>query len=192
MAQLILASGSPRRKALLKQAGLAFTVNVPQVDEKSIKEKDPERLVKKLAILKGESLPLKQGQVLLSADTVVSHQREILTKPEDEKEAFAMLSRLNGDTHEVFTGVSIRSYEEEIVFAVCTRVRFWYMSTAELVAYIQTGEPFDKAGGYGIQGRGALLVKEISGDYFNVVGLPLSTVVRKLKPFGIFPYHLGS
>ncbi|WP_053219025.1 Maf family protein [Virgibacillus senegalensis] len=189
--QLILASGSPRRKELLEQAGLPFTVQVPDVDERSVTSADARQLVEKLAIMKGEVQSPAEGEIVLSADTVVSQHGRILTKPESREEAYAMLSALNGGTHHVHTGVSLRSHQDSRVFSVATKVTFWEMSDKQLNAYIDTGEPFDKAGGYGIQGRGAILVKEIHGDYFNVVGLPLAKLVRELEHFGIVPSVSG-
>ncbi|SDM98484.1 Maf family protein [Sediminibacillus halophilus] len=189
--QLILASGSPRRKKLLEQAGLQFLTKIPDVDEQSVTASDACQLVKKLAVMKGEKLPPAKGEVVLSADTVVSQHERILTKPESREDAFAMLSELNGETHQVHTGVSIRSQGKSTVFSVATKVTFWEMTDEQLAAYIDTGEPFDKAGAYGIQGKGALLVQKIHGDYFNVVGLPLSKVVRELEHFGIVPFSSG-
>ncbi|WP_245207942.1 Maf family protein [Sediminibacillus dalangtanensis] len=189
--QLILASGSPRRKKLLEQAGLQFLTKIPDVDEQSVTASDACQLVEKLAVMKGEKLSPAKREVVLSADTVVSQHGRILTKPESREDAFAMLSELNGETHHVYTGVSIRSQDKSTVFSVVTKVTFWEMTDEQLAAYIATGEPFDKAGGYGIQGKGALLVQEIHGDYFNVVGLPLSKVVRELEHFGIVPSSSG-
>ncbi|WP_153464674.1 Maf family protein [Sediminibacillus terrae] len=189
--KLILASGSPRRKKLLEQAGLQFFVEAPDIDERSVTAGNARELVEKLAVMKGEKLNPAGEEVVLSADTVVSLHGRILTKPDSREKAFSMLSDLNGETHQVHTGVSIRSQGKSIVFSVATKVTFWEMTDEKLDAYIDTGEPFDKAGGYGIQGKGSLLVREIHGDYFNVVGLPLSKVVRELEHFGIVPSSSG-
>lgn len=185
MKKLLLASGSPRRKELLDQVGFSFTVKKSNVDETRVKEQDPRKLVEYLAELKGNAITLGKEEVVLSADTVVSYNGKVLTKPNDQAEAMEMLRQLNGTSHMVYTGVMIKSLKKSVVFSTVTSVQFWEHSEADLLAYIQSGEPFDKAGGYGIQGKGAVLVKEIKGDYYNVMGLPISTVVRELKEFGV-------
>lgn len=184
--KLILASSSPRRQELLKQVNIPFTAQATNVDESQITTSDPEQKVKQLALLKGRSMSITD-QVVLAADTVVSYNREIFEKPQNKTEAFNMISALSGNVHEVFTGVLIRSSDREVVFAERTEVEFWPLSKEEIDWYISTDEPFDKAGAYGIQSIGAMFVKRIIGDYYNVVGLPISRVVRELRNFDVFP-----
>ncbi|WP_188206989.1 Maf family protein [Alkalibacillus aidingensis] len=179
---LILASSSPRRQELLKQVKIPFDIRKPNVDESQIKTDDPEEKVKQLAILKGENVPFHHSnEVILSADTVVSYNQKIFEKPSDKEEAYRMISQLSGDTHEVFTGVMIRSQDNEITFVEKTQVEFWPLSQEEIKWYITTNDPYDKAGAYGIQSIGAMFVKQIIGDYYNVVGLPISRVLRCLS-----------
>ncbi|WP_226036534.1 Maf family protein [Aquibacillus saliphilus] len=187
MCQLVLASGSPRRKQLLEQVGIPFIVDVAGIDESQVVESNPKQLVEKLAKIKGEAIPVKEGQVILSADTVVSYNDDILTKPSNKEEALRMLSSLSGKKHWVYSGVMIRSIDKECLFSLGTSVRFWDIPEPELKSYINSGDWKDKAGGYGIQSSGAFLVKEICGDYYNVMGLPISTVVKQLREFSIYP-----
>ncbi len=186
--QLILASSSPRRQELLKQAQIPFQLRKQEVDESIVPLAEPVETVTKLAKLKGESMSIRaNNEVILTADTVVAFQNNIFGKPRDEEEAYRMISALSGNRHDVYTGVMIRSLENAILFTVKTEVEFWNLSDNEIRTYVHTREPYDKAGAYGIQGIGALLVKSINGDYFNVVGLPLSKTVRELRNFGIYP-----
>lgn len=188
MNDLILASSSPRRQALLQQVNIVFSTRHPDVDESQITVSDPRKKVEQLAMLKGKSTPLlNDREVILSADTVVSFNKDIFEKPKDADDALRMLFLLSGSIHEVFTGVMLRSSEQEVVFSEKTEVEFWPMSRSEIEAYIATEEPFDKAGAYGIQAMGAMFVKGLRGDYHNVVGLPISRVVRNLKDFSIYP-----
>ncbi|MCT2537952.1 Maf family protein [Aquibacillus koreensis] len=187
MNQLILASGSPRRKELLEQVGIPCIVRKSDFDESTVTESDPKKLVETLAVEKGNTIDLQADQIVLAADTVVSYKQKVLTKPENEADALAMLKDLNGNQHHVYTGVMIRSTTKQVVFSTCTTVQFLQLTEDELNKYIASGEPFDKAGGYGIQGKGAFLVKEIKGDYYSVVGLPISAVVQLLKEFGVYP-----
>lgn len=182
---LILASSSPRRQELLQQVQIPFQLRKQTMDESQINTSDPMEKVKQLAMLKGRPVPIQHNEVILSADTVVSYQQRIFEKPESQKDAYQMISALSGDMHEVFTGVMIRSLDEEITFVERTKVEFWPLSEAEINWYIQTNEPYDKAGAYGIQSVGAMFVKQIIGDYYNVVGLPISRVVRELRKFSV-------
>lgn len=184
--KLILASSSPRRQELLKQVGIEFSVRVAEVDETEVIANDSKERVKSLALLKGRNVSLKyDNEVILSADTIVAYNNQMLEKPKDKDEAYEMIRALSGTKHEVYTGAAIRSANKEIVFVEQTVVEFWLLEDEEIKRYIQTNEPYDKAGGYGIQSMGALFVKQIVGDYYTVVGLPLSRVVRELKSFGI-------
>ncbi|MFC4024405.1 Maf family protein [Oceanobacillus longus] len=186
--KLILASSSPRRQELLNQVRIPFTIRKPNIDESQIITRDPVKKVRQLAILKGRSVTIKHNdEVILSADTVVSYNQNIFEKPKNKEDAYQMISALSGDVHEVFTGVLIRSLNQEIIFVERTEVEFWPLSEEETVQYIATKEPYDKAGAYGIQSVGAIFVKQISGDYYNVVGLPISRAVRELRGFSVYP-----
>ncbi|MGN8646535.1 Maf family protein [Gracilibacillus sp. HCP3S3_G5_1] len=185
---LILASSSPRRQELLQQVHISYTIRKPNVDESQITETNPEEKVKQLAMLKGRQVPIQdKDEVILSADTVVSFQQNIFEKPADKQAAYKMIEAMSGKKHEVFTGVMLRSAEKEVVFVESTTVEFWPLTEEEIISYIETDEPYDKAGGYGIQNVGAMFVKGIVGDYYNVVGLPISRVVRELNKFMISP-----
>ena len=182
MKNLILASASPRRRELLTQAGLEFLIDAADVDER-IALTDPEEYVKELSRRKAEAVRKRhsgEAAVVLGADTVVVCDGAILGKPVDEKDAFRMLSLLSGRAHDVFTGVTLLSEDGALSFAERTQVVMYDNSEELLRDYIATGEPVDKAGGYGIQGRGTVLVREIHGDYNNVVGLPVARVIRAL------------
>lgn len=187
MDRIILASASPRRKEILSQAGISFEVVAADHEEKSCFH-DPEELVKDLAaqkaeaaadLLKGESSKEETaaGYVVIGADTVVALHGQILGKPKDEKDAFRMLSKLQGSTHQVYTGVSLLRLwdgrKEQISFAEATYVSIAPMSSEEIRRYIATKEPMDKAGSYAIQGKFARYIERIKGDYYNVVGFPL-------------------
>ncbi|WP_349408026.1 Maf family protein [Pseudalkalibacillus sp. SCS-8] len=186
MKRLILASGSPRRKELLEIAHLPFTIQKSSVHENISESYSPAQVVEQLALRKARDVfQHNQEDVVLGADTVVVLDDQILGKPSGEKEAQEMLENLSGQTHFVYTGVAILSKEKEIYFHEATEVTFWKLTSEEIREYVRTGESFDKAGAYGIQGYGATLVKRLNGDYYSVVGLPLSRTVRELKEFGI-------
>lgn len=183
--KIILASGSPRRSEILKNAGIFFEVSVADADETLPKNIMPDKAVKYLAELKGDAVSTKIDGVIISADTVVTLDNTILGKPSDEQDAERMLKMLSGKTHYVYTGVCIQDSKRKTVFCEKTAVTFYELDEAEIKEYVATGEPMDKAGAYGIQGLGALLVKKIDGDYLNVVGLPMARLKRELKFFGI-------
>ena len=179
--KIILASGSPRRRELLTQAGIEFTVDPAEVEEIT-SETLPAKVVEDLSRIKAQAVSAKHpGEIILAADTVVAFDDQILGKPKDEEDAFNMLTALAGRKHQVYTGVTI-IYEDGTVktFSECTDVLMYDNSPEEIRAYIASKEPMDKAGAYGIQGLGAVLVKEIKGDYNNVVGLPLARVFHEL------------
>jgi len=184
--KIILASGSPRRKEILSGIGLDFEVLVSNADEESIDKKvDPKLYVQELALIKANAVfkEHKEKALIISADTVVVYDGRILGKPENEKDAANMLKMLSGKKHFVYTGICIidtqRAFEAT---EVCeTEVLFDTLDENTIKDYIKTGEPMDKAGAYGIQGLGSLLVKEIKGDYFNVVGLPVKTLADLMK-----------
>ena len=180
----ILASASPRRKELLTQIGLSFEVMVSEADEKMEEGLAPGELVKRLSLLKAEAVKKQVGfenYGIIGADTVVYHKGEILGKPKDTEDAFRMLRSLSGDTHSVFTGVSILLPGEKHVFFSETKVTFDSLSDGEIRAYIAGGEPMDKAGAYGIQGLGGSFVTGIEGEYANVVGFPIGAFCHFLR-----------
>lgn len=180
----ILASNSPRRKELMGLICETFDTQAADIEEIVPKGIDiysaPEYLAKKKALYVFEKNP---ESIVIGADTAVLYGGEMLGKPKDESDAYSMISKLSGKTHEVVTGCAVFGAEKHTSFSCVTKVTFFKLSDSEIYRYIKTGEPMDKAGAYGIQGRGALFVKEISGDYFNVVGLPVSLLARRLLKF---------
>lgn len=184
MQSLILASSSPRRQELLSYLQVPFEVVVSHADENFDSHLQPQEVVMLLAEKKAKHVhDLHPQSIVIGADTVVVAGGTILGKPASSAEAFDMLKRLSGSDHEVYTGVSIVSNEKTETFFEKTKVVFWELSDEEIHSYIETNEPFDKAGSYGIQGYGRILVHHIEGDYFNVVGLPISRLVREWKKF---------
>jgi septum formation protein len=180
---IILASASPRRKYLLEQAGLLIEVIPGGFDEDSITEPEPAARVRILAEKKAGQIAARHpDRWVIGADTVVVIDGSILGKPASKQDAREMLERLSGRTHQVFTGYAVVCEEREKRFceAVCTDVRFKTLNDAEIEWYVSSGEPFDKAGAYAIQGIGTFLVKSINGSYTNVVGLPVCEVVELL------------
>ena len=188
---VILASASPRRRELMEQAGFSFTVKTSSADETSA-EKVPEKLCENLALLKANEVykniknEYKDKEfIVIGADTVVYYDGEILGKPEDEQEAFDMLTMLSDRTHQVYTGVCViyrSSLGKQIeLFHEKTDVTFYPITSFEIKDYIKTGDPLDKAGAYGIQGPFAIHIREINGDYNNVVGLPIAKLYQTLK-----------
>lgn len=244
--EIILASGSPRRRELLSQAGLRFLVRTTDVDETPT-ETEPAKVVEELSRRKAGAVAAMLGaevaeatgetpdrmevtgkeavgaaaggitgfsenapQLVVAADTIVALDGEILGKPKDAADAVRMLRELSGRTHEVYTGVTIRrmgtaapglntarggsagaGFPETVVFSACTRVTFYPLTEAEILDYVDSGEPLDKAGSYGIQGIGERLVERIEGDYNNVVGFPLSAFLRILAEYGGISYGDG-
>lgn len=186
MADLILASASPRRKELLQQIGVHIDIRPVDIDETVLAHESPKEYVLRLAREKAEACP-EQELPVMGSDTCVVIDGEILGKPENEEAAIVMLSALSGRSHEVFSGVAIRQGERLDVRHVSTQVTFKALTQAQIKAYVATREPMDKAGSYGIQGMGAVLVDRIHGSFSNVVGLPLETVATMLDSFGV-PY----
>lgn len=177
---MILASQSPRRKELLSFITKDFEIKVSDVDETLPCDMLPKEAVEYLSRIKAE--PFKDsGDIIIGADTVVSIDNKILGKPENKDNAKQMLRLISGREHSVFTGVTIIDGEKVTTFSVETKVKFFTLSDEDIDWYVSTGEPMDKAGAYGIQGLGSLLVEKINGDYFNVVGLPISKVNQVLK-----------
>ncbi len=179
--RIILASNSPRRKELLSQAGIEFEVISANIEEITDKEK-PDEIVMDLSLQKAKAVAVNNpGQVVLAADTVVAFEGVVLGKPKDEADAINMLKLLSGKTHQVYTGVTLIDCSGATnTFCECTEVSMYDNSDDLIQKYVSTKEPMDKAGAYGIQGIGAVLVKEIKGDYNNVVGLPLAKVYREI------------
>lgn len=188
---IILASASPRRTELLKQAGFTFTV-IPSSIEEQHTETSPDKLAEDLAFQKAEDVyqSVKQDYtgkdfMVIGADTIVYYDGEVLGKPADEQEAFDMLKMLSDRTHQVYTGLAIilRKADEKQIYLMHERtdVTFYPISDHELKDYIATGDPLDKAGAYGIQGPFAVHVKKINGDYNNVVGLPIARLYQSLQ-----------
>ncbi|MBO8158790.1 nucleoside triphosphate pyrophosphatase [Thermosyntropha sp.] len=188
MPKIILASESPRRSELLRCIGIDFIKHPASVDEEFYSHENPEEVVKRLASNKAENVADQYSKgIVVAADTVVVLGRKILGKPADENEAHAMLSMLSGKKHQVITGVCVKDIGKniKIVEAELTNVYFRTLEEEEIWYYIKTGEPMDKAGAYGIQGLGALLVEKIEGCYFNVVGLPLNRLNKMFKVLGL-------
>ena len=186
--KMILASASPRRRELLGRFGLPFEVIPAKGEEEVDPALTPEETVKALSAAKAEEIANLTGDrdaIIIGSDTVVERGGVILGKPADEEDAFRMLSALSGGDHRVWSGVCVRQGDKVLVEAECTTVHFRPLSEKEIRAYIATGEPMDKAGSYGYQGLASVGVESISGDYFNVVGLPLCRLGQMLKEFGV-------
>lgn len=181
---IILASGSPRRKEILENTNLQFSVITSDIDERIFENEEPVQLVLRLAFEKCMSVAQNNpSDLVIGADTIVVLDNEILGKPKNEEEAFNTLSKLSNREHQVITGMSIVNLENEkkIVDYAISNVKFKKLTDQDIKDYISTKECLDKAGSYGIQGYGALLVEEIKGDYFNIVGLPISKLSDILK-----------
>lgn len=184
MRNIILASKSPRRKELLTLLNIPFTIQASHVDESFSSTLKPYEAAMYLSRIKAEAIYEKnRDSLIIGADTIVFCEDEYLEKPIDEKDAFRMLSKLSGKTHQVITGVTICFQESIESFYSKTDVTFYNISNDEINRYIETKEPFDKAGAYGIQGYASLFVKEIKGDYFTVVGLPIGQLNQALKKY---------
>lgn len=206
MSQIILASQSPRRKELLEQIGLEFEI-CPAKGEEVITKTVPEEVVMELSKQKAEEVAAMVSTyaqehkdittpsdiLVIGADTVVAYDGKILGKPVDEADAKRMLTMLSGNTHSVFTGVTLVLIDKsgragELVFYEKTDVKMHEMTEGEIDRYVATGEPMDKAGSYGIQGKCAIYIEKIEGDYNNVVGLPIARIYQELKKIGIDMY----
>lgn len=187
---IILASQSPRRRQLLEQMGFTdFLIRPAQGEELADPNLDPGGLVEVLSRQKALEISASADpeDLIIAADTVVAVDGQVLGKPHSIQQAHEMLSALSGREHTVYTGVTVCRGGQVLTQHEATTVRFRPLTAQEIDAYIATGEPMDKAGSYGIQGRGALLVEGISGDYFNVVGLPVCRLGRMLTQFGVDP-----
>lgn len=178
--QLILASQSPRRRELLGLFRIPFTIRVANIDEAMDPAKPPYDEVARVGRLKAEAVHRGQDDVVIAADTVVVCDGQVLGKPKDEKDAFAMLRLLSNRDHQVMTGLTLLRGEKVLTCTEVTDIHFRELTDREIAAYIRTGEPMDKAGAYGIQGGAALFVEKLCGDYFNVVGLPVCRLRKML------------
>ena len=183
--QLILASGSPRRKELLGLFGIPFVVRAADIDETMDPEKAPFDEVARVSWAKAMTVPRQQEDVVIAADTIVVCQGKVLGKPADPAEAVRMLTLLSGRDHQVMTGCTVLRDEKCETFTEVTDLHFRSLSKKEIEKYVATGEPMDKAGAYGIQGGAALFCERMVGDYYNVMGLPvcrLGQTLRNLAP----------
>ncbi len=178
---LVLASKSPRRQQILRDAGIPFVVRASEVLEERRADESPTDYVRRLAEEKAFAVPLHPGEVVLGADTTVVVDHHVLEKPRDTADAVRMLALLSGREHEVITGICLRSDSRKIVDVAITRVRFVPLTPEELETYAASGEPIDKAGAYAIQGLASKFIERIEGEYFNVVGLPVALVYRHWK-----------
>lgn len=182
--KIVLASGSPRRKEILENMNLKFDIIKSEIEETIVENESPEELVKRLSYEKAHDIASKNlDSIVIGADTIVVLNNNVLGKPKDEDEAFNMLKRMSGKEHDVITGISILclGLKKEINDYCVSKVKFKNLSDEEIYSYIRTGECMDKAGAYGIQGLGGLLVEYIKGDYFNIVGFPISFAAEILK-----------
>lgn len=178
---LILASGSPRRHELLQAAGIQHVVQPSDIPEDRKPGESPLEMVQRLAREKARAVDRKEGDIVLAADTEVCIGNEVFGKPSDEEDAGRMLRLLSGRDHWVHTGICLVSANREIIDVSSTRVWFVHLTEGEITEYTRSGEPFGKAGGYGIQGPASKFVRSIEGCYFNIVGLPVSLVYQHLK-----------
>ena len=181
MQHIILASASPRRKEILELADLSFDIMPSNAEEITTKIK-PNEVVMELASIKAKDIYEKSDKqsMIVGADTVVAYQGQILGKPKDEADAKRMLRMLSGQTHEVYTGVCVIEDGEAKTFYEETKVTFYEISDEQIDHYIKSGEPMDKAGSYGIQGKAAIFIKGIEGDYYNVVGFPIARFLQEI------------
>jgi septum formation protein len=185
---VVLASSSPRRMELLEKAGLEFSIDPSETDEKLDNSAEPEELARSISLMKASSaVPRHPGTIVIAADTFGVLDGRLLGKPEDAAHAREMLAIMSGKCHEVITGFTIIDADsgKTVSHVVKTRVYFKALSKAQIEEYVETGEPLGKAGAYAIQGKGAALVDKIEGDYYNVIGLPVHALARELIKFGI-------
>ena len=184
---LILASGSPRRMELLAGAGYVFDVLISDAEETAPEGVEPAEVAKRNALAKAMALPEDKESLIIGADTIVVLDGHIFGKPANEEEAAATLRQLSGRTHQVITGVALVNDNAFFSFAETTQVTFKQLSAQTIAAYVATGDCMDKAGAYGIQSAGDVLVERIEGDYNNVVGLPVARLARMLEKLGVHP-----
>lgn len=187
--QLILASQSPRRKELLGLFGIPFAIRVADIDETMDAALPPQDEVARVSRLKALATPRESTDVVVAADTIVVCCGRVLGKPHSEAEAAEMLQLLSGRDHQVMTGVTVLYGEETVTFTEITDLHFRDLSDREIARYIASGEPMDKAGAYGIQGGAALFCEKMTGDYYNVMGLPVCRLGQVLK--ALVPQLMG-
>lgn len=183
--RIILASKSPRRRELLGKMGLEFSVQAADIDETMNPSLPPKQEVARVSRAKAAAIPADMDTVVIAADTIVVCQGKILGKPHNQEEARQMLRQLAGKTHQVMTGCAVRRGDALLHHTEITDVAFRPLADAEIEAYVKTGEPMDKAGAYGIQGLGGLFVQRLSGDYYNVMGLPICALTQMLRQVGV-------
>lgn len=182
--KIVLASGSPRRKEILENMNLKFDIIKSEIEETTLENESPEDLVKRLSYEKAHDIATRnRDSIVIGADTVVVLDNNVLGKPKDKEDAFNMLKKMSGREHDVITGISILCLDskKEIIDFCVSKVKFKNLSDEDIYSYIATGECMDKAGAYGIQGLGGILVEYIKGDYFNIVGFPISSASEILK-----------
>ena len=188
MKRIILASASPRRKELLEKIGLKFEVDASDCAEEIDPALEPDELVHRISLAKAKSVTSRhKDTIIIAADTIGVIGKKLLGKPHTADEARKMLAQISGKSHEVITGFTVLDTASNKVFSgtVNTKVYIKKLTGQEIAAYVRTGEPLDKAGAYGIQGLGAVIVEKIEGDYYNVMGLPLNALTNALKEFGV-------
>lgn len=188
---IYLASKSPRRQELLRLLGIEFQILTEEVDETMDPSRPPEDEVRRVSALKAQAVTgrVSEQDIVISADTIVVLGDRIMGKPKSETDAVQMLRALSGNTHRVMTGVTVRCGSRAESVTVTTEITFRDLSDREIAAYVRTGEPMDKAGAYGIQGGASIFVSHLSGDYFNVMGLPVCTLTQLLRSFGVAVYE---
>lgn len=186
MQKIILASSSPRRKMVLEKSGLKFSVDVSDFNEDALEFSNPHEMVEKLSLEKAKIVAKRNPKALIiAADTTVFLNNEIIGKPKSKTDAFRILKLLSGNKHQVITGFTIIGGKKIITKHIISEVIFKNLSDEQINAYIATGEPMDKAGGYGIQNNAGVFVDRVIGDYNNIVGLPLAAILNALKEFGV-------
>lgn len=184
--RIILASKSSRRKSILKNIGLKFKTLESRVDESQFVGLSPLDFVKRASLKKAEAVLVNHPKALIiAADTIVVFRNEIIGKPKDKKNAEEILKKLSGKTHLVITGFTILSQKKIVTKTVESKVTFRKLSSEEIKGYVKTGEPMDKAGGYGIQDRASVFIEKVEGDFFNVVGLPVFELIKQIERFGV-------
>ena len=181
--QLILASGSPRRKELLSLFGVPFVIRAADIDETMDPEKPPFDEVARVSRLKAMAVTREKDDLVIAADTIVVCEGRVLGKPHSREEALSMLRLLSGRDHQVMTGCTVARGEKTETFTEVTDLHFRPLKDTEIARYVDTGEPMDKAGAYGIQGGAALFCEKIVGDYYNVMGLPVCRLGQVLREF---------
>ena len=185
---LLLASNSPRRKELLTQLGYQFDIVMIDVDESYPSDLKPDEIAEYVSAKKAKAFDVNENEILLTSDTIVALDQKILLKPKDENEAFEMIKSLSGKVHQVYTAFTLKAVDSEISKTSKTDVEFSEISDEEIKFYIKTYKPFDKAGSYGIQEwLGMTKIKNISGSFYSVMGLPVDLVYEELKKLGCFP-----